>query len=103
MRLAPLAALIALPAALSAQSARLTAADSALVGRMLLAEDRRDTTDRALAEGSRHGDPRLRAIAQRARGRIGDSLFAARDSLPALRPPPAWPEPAWRLRYRALT
>ena len=42
-------------------------------------------------------------IAARAVGRIRDPRFAARDSLPPLAAPPAWPEPAWRLRYRALT
>jgi cyclophilin family peptidyl-prolyl cis-trans isomerase len=42
-------------------------------------------------------------LAQRARGRIADPLFAGRDSLPALPAPKTWPEAAWRLRYRALT
>lgn len=81
----------------------LTAADSALVGRVLLAEDRRDSTDVALAEAERHGDARLRTIAWRARHRIRDPRFAARDSLPPATAPTAWPEPAWRLRFRALT
>jgi cyclophilin family peptidyl-prolyl cis-trans isomerase len=97
-----LAALAAVPAFASAQNARLSAADSALVGRVLLAEDRRDSTDVALAEASGHLDPRVRILAQRARGRIRDPRFAARDSLPALRAPIVWPEPAWRLRYRGL-
>jgi cyclophilin family peptidyl-prolyl cis-trans isomerase len=77
-------------------------ADSALVGRILVAEDRRDSTDAAIAEGLRHDDPRVRTIARRAVGRIRDPRFAARDSLPPVPAPPAWPEPAWRLRYRAL-
>ncbi len=77
-------------------------ADSALVGRILLAEDQRDAADAALANGLRHADPRVRLIAGRARGRIRDTLFAARDSLPPVAAAPAWPEPAWRLRYRAL-
>src|SRR5688572_8790220 len=77
--------------------------DSALVGRILLAEDRRDSTDRALIEGERHADARIRTLARRAFGRIRDPRFASRDSLSALSPPPVWPEPAWRLRYRALT
>ncbi|HST59859.1 MAG TPA: peptidylprolyl isomerase, partial [Longimicrobium sp.] len=77
-------------------------ADSALVGRILLAEDRRDGADAALATGLRHADPRVRRIAGRAGGRIRDTLFAARDSLPPVAAPPTWPEPAWRLRYRAL-
>ena len=42
-------------------------------------------------------------MAQRARGRITQPTFASRDSLPPLASPPMWPEPAWRLRYRALT
>jgi cyclophilin family peptidyl-prolyl cis-trans isomerase len=79
-----------------------TRADSALVGRILLAEDRRDSADAALAAGLRHRDPRVRLLAVRARGRIRDPLFAARDSLPPVAAPRAWPEPAWRLRYRAL-
>jgi cyclophilin family peptidyl-prolyl cis-trans isomerase len=97
-----LAGLCALPALLAAQTTTLSPADSALIGRILLAEDRRDSTDVALTEGSRHPDARVRVLAQRARGRIRDPHFAARDSFPALRPPVVWPEPAWRLRYRAL-
>jgi cyclophilin family peptidyl-prolyl cis-trans isomerase len=77
-------------------------ADSALVGRILVAEDRRDST-MAIPAGLRHADPRVRLIARRALGRIRDPLFATRDSLPPVAAPPAWPEPAWRLRYRALT
>ncbi|MEP6991678.1 MAG: peptidylprolyl isomerase [bacterium] len=103
MRPLLLAALLALPASLPAQVRRLTATDSALIGRILLAEDRRDSTDRALDEGARHTDPRVRGIAQRARWRIRDPRFGARDSLPAPRPPVSWAEPAWRLRYRAIT
>ena len=79
-----------------------TRADSALVGRILAAEDRRDSTATAIAAGLRHPDPRVRLIAGRALGRIRDPLFAARDSLPPVAAPPAWAEPAWRLRYRAL-
>src|SRR2546430_7222181 len=103
MRLLVAAALLALPAALSAQSRTLSAADSTLIGRILLAEDRRDSTDNALAEGSRHADARVQLLAQRAIGRIRDPRFATRDSFPVLRAPKAWPEPAWRMRYRALT
>jgi cyclophilin family peptidyl-prolyl cis-trans isomerase len=79
-----------------------TRADSTLIGRILVAEDRRDSTDAAIAAGLRHDDARVRLIAGRALGRIRDPLFAARDSLPPVAAPPAWPEPAWRLRYRAL-
>jgi len=80
----------------------LTRSDSALVGRLLLAEDRRDSTDVALREAGGHHDVRLRLMAHRARGRIRDPRFAARDSIPALDAPNVWPEPAWRHRYRAL-
>lgn len=97
-----IAALVAVPAVLSGQQSRLSPADSALIGRILLAEDRRDPADRSLTDGARHDDPRLRILARRALGRIRDPRFAARDSLPPLVAPPAWPEPAWRLRYRAL-
>ncbi len=98
-----LAALLALPASSFAQARPLAATDSALIGRILLAEDRRDSTDGALDEGARHTDARIRVIAQRARWRIRDPRFAARDSLPTPRPAVSWPEPAWHLRYRALT
>lgn len=84
-------------------TSQLSRADSALVGRILLAEDRRDSTDRALIEGLRHPDARVQVLARRAIGRIRDPHFAARDSLPALPAPPKWPEPAWLLRFRALT
>ncbi len=83
----------------------LSAADSTLVGRILLAEDARDAADEALAAGRAHADPRIRALAVRAHERITDPLFSKRDSLsalPALPAPPVYPEPAWRLRYRAL-
>src|SRR3954470_12192785 len=90
-----------LAAPLGAQS--LASSDSALTRRILLAEDRRDSTDAALTEGLAHGDGRISVLARRAIGRIRDPRFAARDSLPALAGPPVWPEPAWRLRFRALT
>ena len=99
-RIVLLLTLTAVPA--SAQQS-LSAADSALIGRILVAEDRRDSADVSLAEGSRHPDARIRILVQRARGRIADPKFAARDSLPALPAPKTWPEAAWRLRYRALT
>ncbi len=96
------ACILLLPLPADAQH-RLSAGDSALIERMLLAEDRRDSTDAALAQGLRHTDPRVHFIAQRALGRIRDPHFAARDSLGTLPVPPAWPEPAWRLRFRELT
>ena len=82
--------------------AMLSRSDFALVGRLLVAEDRRDSTDVALREARAHHDGRVRMLAQRARGRIRDPLFAARDSLPPMAAPVVWPEPAWRHRYRAL-
>ena len=88
---------------LPAQMPTLSAADSALVGRILLAEDRRDTTDGALTEGLRHRDGRVRLLAQRARGRILSPTFSARDSFAVRAASIVWPEPGWRLRYRALT
>jgi len=93
---------ILLPLLTAAPGLAQTPADSALIGRILRAEDRRDSTDASLADGLRHADPRVRLIAARALGRTRDSLFAARDSLPAPAASPTWPEPAWRTRYRAL-
>jgi cyclophilin family peptidyl-prolyl cis-trans isomerase len=90
------------PLTLSAQHRTLTPADSALVGRVLLAEDRRDTGDPALAEALKNADPRIRRLGERAIDRITDSAFAGRSSFTPLPAPPHWPEPAWRLRYRAL-
>src|SRR5262249_30347344 len=90
-------------AAAFAQTPRLSSGDSALVGRLLLAEDRRDSTDASIQQGLGHADPRIRVLATRARGRIRDPLFASRDSLPPLAAPVTWPEAAWRLRLRALT
>ncbi|HEX7937407.1 MAG TPA: peptidylprolyl isomerase [Gemmatimonadaceae bacterium] len=109
MRMLPV--LLAVPAILAAQ-APLTNADSALVGRILLAEDRRDSNDAALRQGESHGDVRIRALVARARGRIRDPRFGwdtaratrpSSDLVPAPPPPKLWPEPAWRVRYRALT
>jgi cyclophilin family peptidyl-prolyl cis-trans isomerase len=96
------AVLLAVPGVAPAQSPALSPADSALVGRILLAEDARDSTAMALSDGMRHADSRVRTLAWRALGRIRDPQFAARDSLPPLAAPIAWPEPGWRLRYRAL-
>jgi cyclophilin family peptidyl-prolyl cis-trans isomerase len=94
------AASLAVPAA--AQRGPLASGDSALVVRLLLAEDRRDASDPAIGEASRHPDPRLQLLARRAAARIGDPKFASRDSFPPLPAPPAYTDPAWRLRYRAL-
>ena len=103
LRLLPALALLVAALSACAHNASPPARDSALIGRILLAEDRRDSTDASLAEGLSHPDGRVRTLALRARGRIRDPRFASRDSLPPLQPPPVWPEPVWRLRYRALT
>jgi cyclophilin family peptidyl-prolyl cis-trans isomerase len=94
---------IATTSTASAQGSSVTRADSALVRRILSAEDRRDSTAAALSEGGSSPNELVRVIARRALGRIRDPRFAARDSLPPLRAPMTWPEPAWRLRFRALT
>src|SRR4051794_35709525 len=80
----------------------LTRADSALAGRILLAEDQRDSSSGVFAEAARHADARIRLLASRARARIRDPKFAARDSLPRPVAPPTYPDPAWRLRFRGL-
>lgn len=82
--------------------AALSAADSALVGSILLAEDRRDSLSPALRAGLAHGDARIQTIARRAVARIGDAAFVLRDSFAALPAPPAYNDPAWRLRLRGL-
>lgn len=82
----------------------LSPADSGLVAEILRAEDQRDPTAPALVAGAAHADARVRAIALRAQERIRDPQFGRRDSLPGatLAAPPAWPEPEWKPRYRAL-
>ena len=80
----------------------LASKDSALVHRILTAEDRRDSTATALQEGAVHGDERIRLLARRASWRIAESGFPSRDSLPPLPAPTTWPEPPWRVRYRSL-
>jgi len=91
------------PTGVGAQGTSLSPADSQLVVRLLLAEERRDTATATYADGLRHADARVRVIARRGLGRSRDPLFAMRDSLPALPAPPTFgAEPAWRLRYRAL-
>lgn len=85
-----------------AQAQPLTTADSALVGRILLAEDARDPVSSAFGEGLGHADARVQWLARRALARVRDPAFAARDSFPPLPAPPAYADPSWRLRYRAL-
>ena len=102
-----LAGLLGLAAAvprLAAQTAAPTATDSALVGRILLAEDGRDAGAAALRDGLRHPDARIRALATRAQARIADSAFSDRARLMGdAVPPPRWAEPEWKPRFRALT
>jgi cyclophilin family peptidyl-prolyl cis-trans isomerase len=88
--------------ALAGQAAPLTADDSALVGQVLRAEDRRDSLDPALQTARSHADARIRTLAERAYARITDSLFSGRAQFSGLAAPPSWPEPAWHARYRAL-
>src|SRR6185503_1618174 len=73
-----------------AQQRQLNAGDSALVGRILLAEDRRDSASTALTEGRTHADARISLLARRAAARIRDPKFVARDSLPKLPAPPRY-------------
>ena len=99
-RLPALALLSVLPFAVRAQQS--TTAQGALAGRVLLAESRRDSTDADLRSALTSSDARLRTLAQRALGRIRDPKYATRDSLPPVTPAPAYADPAWRLRFRAL-
>jgi cyclophilin family peptidyl-prolyl cis-trans isomerase len=94
--------LLVLLAPVTAAAQQLTASDSALILQVLIAEDQRDSSAPALTRATHHPDPRVRTLASRAMGRITDSMFASRTALPAVSAPPAWPEPQWRLRYRAL-
>ena len=89
-----------LPCSLRSQATPST--DSALVARILLAEDKRDASDPALREGADSPDARIQLLAKRAMSRIGDPKFAARDSFPPLPAPPSYQDPVWRLRYRSL-
>jgi cyclophilin family peptidyl-prolyl cis-trans isomerase len=86
---------------LAAQSPK-PASDTSLVWRILSAEDRRDSSDRALARGMASRDPRVSLLARRALARIRDPRYAARDSLGTYAAAPAYDEPAWRRRFRAL-
>jgi cyclophilin family peptidyl-prolyl cis-trans isomerase len=86
----------------STLAAQAGATDSSLVRRILTAEDRRDSSSEVFAQAQRSADPRIQLLARRARARIRDAAFTARDSFP---PPPASPrytDPAWRVRFRAL-
>ncbi|MEO7611090.1 MAG: peptidylprolyl isomerase [Gemmatimonadales bacterium] len=69
---------------------------------ILSAEDARAGDDPASPPREQESDPQVRMIARRAIARIVDSTFARRAEFPVAAPP-VWPEPAWRIRYRALT
>jgi cyclophilin family peptidyl-prolyl cis-trans isomerase len=91
-----------LVAPMATQSQSVSRADSALIGRLLLAEDRRDTTQDAYAAGLSHADPRIRRIAFRGMHRSRDAAFARRDSLSPAPASPRFANPAWRARFAAL-
>lgn len=95
-----LIACLALPTTSRAQAP--SRSDSLLAAGILAAEDGRDSTAAALRDGVNHPTPVIRALAARALARIRDPKFATRDSFPTPTAPPAYPDPAWRLRYRAL-
>lgn len=98
-----IAALLILTAHVPALAQRYTPADSALVARLLLAEDRRDTSRTSYDDGMRNDDRLIREIARRGYTRSNDPRFAARDSVAGkLSAPPKYDDPAWRYRYRQL-
>ena len=104
LRAVPLFALCLVATPLTAQRGATPAEQ--LVGRILLAEDRRDSTTGAFDEGKRSPDKRIQFIARRAEARVRDPKFTKRDSIPGaptLPAPPAYQDPAWRLRFRAIT
>lgn len=94
--------LLLLASSIAAKGQQGVRVDSALVRRILTAEDQRNAADPALTAGLASTDARVRLVARRAMMRIGDPKFAGRDSLPPLAAPPAYPDPDWRIRYRAL-
>ena len=90
----------------SANAQRGSTATEQLVGRILLAEDRRDSAGTAFEQGKKTPDKRIQYIARRAEARVRDPKFTKRDSIPGaptLPAPPNYPDPAWRLRFRAIT
>lgn len=94
--------LVAATAAALPAQAPSTGVDTALLARILRAEDRRDTTDRALADGVASADARVVLVAQRALARMRDPKLVDRNWMGTLPAPPAYADPAWRTRYRAL-
>lgn len=53
-------------------------------------------------DGMASTDPRVSLIARRAMARMRDAKFGGRDAFGGLPVPPAYAEPAWRTRFRAL-
>ena len=102
MRPALILALLLGASRLAAQTAPLTPGDSALIYRILTAEDHRNASDSALAQGMANADPRVRALAARALARITDSTYAARRAGPVYAPRVTWPLPEWRPRLDSL-
>ncbi|HET7040736.1 MAG TPA: hypothetical protein VFI13_01910, partial [Gemmatimonadales bacterium] len=95
-----LALLCAAP--LAAQTAPPSPGDTALIYRILTAEDHRDAGDSALAQGIANADARIHALAARALARIADSTYAARRAGPVYAPRVTWPLPEWRPRLDSL-
>jgi cyclophilin family peptidyl-prolyl cis-trans isomerase len=93
---------LAASVSMSAGAQSLTKQDSALVARLLTAENQRDTSAAAYAEGVAHADQRIQFIAKRALARSTDARFTKREAFAVQPAPPAYTDPAWRLRYRAL-
>jgi peptidyl-prolyl cis-trans isomerase B (cyclophilin B) len=99
---------VARPAGAQQDAIALTRDDSAVVLLVLQAEESRDGSSPAIANAMRHRDPRIRTLAARAQARIADTVFAARDRFVMPKPTSderdqtVWPEPAWKVRYRAI-
>lgn len=77
-------------------------ADSQLVARILVAEDRRDSASMAFHDAASHDSPQIRELARRALARTRDVKFTERTTFTPLPAPPAYTDGEWRLRYRAL-
>jgi len=102
MRFLPLLCLT-LPLVPATAQAPLTRTDSALVARVLLAEQMRDTSAAAFGPALQHPDSVVRQLARRASARIADPRFQERTAFTSALPPERWPEPSWKARYRALS
>src|SRR6478736_6377484 len=102
MRTILLASAFIVPLTLHAQQVT-TKADSALILKVLEAEDARDSAAPALRDGLRSENATIRALAVRAQARITDSTYAARSAAEAVPPVRNWERPAWRTRMGAGT